>query len=445
MQKIFVLDTNVLIHDPRALFSFSDNHVYLPIGVIEELDNFKKGSDEKARNAREVVRQLDRLRKKSPLFEGVGLENGGLLKVEVESHVDGNLPAPLDRVKNDNRILATALFIKRIQDSMPEDKRKSVIVVSKDANLRVKADALRIQAEDYKTDKVEYKELFGEEHTLSLPDSEIDQLYHDRKITLFTEQTENLVPNGLVIVRGESSEKHSALALFRKDDHTLNLLIEKKEKISGISARNKEQQHALTLLLEDRIQLVTLVGKAGTGKTLLAIAAGLAKMKEERYTRLVVSRPIFPLGRDVGFLPGDIEAKIRPWLQPIFDNLEFLLSAGSPIKGMKSPRDLINSGMLELEPLTYIRGRSLANQYFIVDEAQNLTPHEVKTIITRVGEGTKIVLTGDPYQIDNPYIDSESNGLIYTAKKFKSVEISGHSTLVKGERSELAELASQIL
>jgi len=445
MQKIFVLDTNVLIHDPRALFSFSDNHVYLPIGVIEELDNFKKGSDEKARNAREVVRQLDRLRKKGALFEGVDLENGGTLKVEVESHVDGNLPAPLDRVKNDNRILATALFIKRIQDSMPEDKRRSVIVVSKDANLRVKADALRIEAEDYKTDKVEYKELFGEEHALTLPDKDIDTLYREKKITLFTEQTESLAPNGLVIVRGESSEKHSAVALFRKDDHTLNLLIEKKEKISGISARNKEQQHALALLLDDRIQLVTLVGKAGTGKTLLAIAAGLAKMKEERYTRLVVSRPIFPLGRDVGFLPGDIEAKIRPWLQPIFDNLEFLLSAGSAIKGMKSPRDLINSGMIELEPLTYIRGRSLANQYFIVDEAQNLTPHEVKTIITRVGEGTKIVLTGDPYQIDNPYIDSESNGLIYTAKKFKSVEISGHGILVKGERSELAELASQIL
>jgi len=445
MKKIYVLDTNVLIHDPRALFNFADNHVHLPIGVIEELDNFKKGADEKARNARETVRQLDRLRGKGSLFEGVPLDNGGTLLVEIESHVDGNtLPLALDRLKNDNRILATAVYCKRQQDKLPPERRKPVLIVSKDANLRVKADALGIRAEDYRTDKIEYKEMFGEQRRVTLPDEEVDRLYREKAIPF--DPPEGLCPNELIIVRGESSETHSAVAYFAAQSRRLRLLLDKKTKISGISARNKEQQHALTLLLDDDIQMVTLVGKAGTGKTLLALAAGIHRIRDERYSRLIVSRPIFPLGRDVGFLPGDVDAKIRPWLQPIFDNLEYLLASGNGgIKGMKSPRDLINAGILELEPLTYIRGRSLARQFFIVDEAQNLTPHEIKTIITRVGDGTKIVLTGDPYQIDNPYIDSESCGLIYAAKKFRDDDISGQATLVRGERSELAERASRLL
>lgn len=444
MTKIFVLDTNVLIHDPKALFSFSDNHVHLPIGVIEELDNFKKGGDEKARNARETVRQLDRLRATGSLFDGVPLENGGTIRVEVESHVESNtLPLPLDRLKNDNRILATAVFCKRQQDKKPPESRMPVVVVSKDANLRVKADALGMPADDYRTDKIEYQEMFGEQRSARLPDESIDRLYQEKTIPF--DAPADISPNELVVVRSEESEKHSAIALYCAPEKRLRLLIGKKEQIAGISARNKEQQHALTLLLDDSVQLVTLVGKAGTGKTLLALAAGIAKIREDRYSRLIVSRPIFPLGRDVGFLPGDLDAKIRPWLQPIFDNLEFLLSSGSGIKGLKTPRDLVSSGIIELEPLTYIRGRSLARQFFIVDEAQNLTPHEVKTIITRVGEGTKIVLTGDPYQIDNPYIDSESCGLIYVAKKFKDDEISGQATLVKGERSDLAERASRLL
>ncbi|MBI5142116.1 MAG: PhoH family protein [Nitrospirae bacterium] len=444
MKKIYILDTNVLIHDPKSLFNFADNHVYLPIGVIEELDNFKKGADEKARNAREVVRQLDHLREKGPLSEGVALETGGLIRVEVDSHADGKeLPQALDKLKNDNRILASALVTKADQDWRPEAVRMPVIIVSKDANLRIKADAMGITAEDYKTGKIEQQSIASEEKSITVADNDIDALYREKKLPL--ENPDGLEPNEFVIVHGESSDKHSGVAMFRKSDSTLRLLVSKKERFSGLGARNKEQQYALSLLMDDSIQLVTLVGKAGTGKTLLALAAGLAKVKEEKYSRLVVSRPIFPLGRDVGFLPGDVEAKIRPWLQPIFDNLEYLLSTGSGIRGMKSPKDLMNTGMLELEPLTYIRGRNLANQYFIVDEAQNLTPHEVKTIITRVGEGTKIVLTGDPYQIDNPYIDSESNGLIYVAKKFKGQETFGLATLVKGERSALAELASVIL
>jgi PhoH-like ATPase len=364
--------------------------------------------------------------------------------VEVDSHADGKeLPQALDKLKNDNRILASALVTKADQDWRPEAVRMPVIIVSKDANLRIKADAMGITAEDYKTGKIEQQSIASEEKSITVADNDIDALYREKKLPL--ENPDGLEPNEFVIVHGESSDKHSGVAMFRKSDSTLRLLVSKKERFSGLGARNKEQQYALSLLMDDSIQLVTLVGKAGTGKTLLALAAGLAKVKEEKYSRLVVSRPIFPLGRDVGFLPGDVEAKIRPWLQPIFDNLEYLLSTGSGIRGMKSPKDLMNTGMLELEPLTYIRGRNLANQYFIVDEAQNLTPHEVKTIITRVGEGTKIVLTGDPYQIDNPYIDSESNGLIYVAKKFKGQETFGLATLVKGERSALAELASVIL
>jgi PhoH-like ATPase len=438
MKKIFVLDTNVLLHDPRAIFSFEENDVVIPIVVIEELDKFKKGVDEIGRNARQISRILDELRLKGKLSVGVKLESGGNLRVELNHQSPSVLPNELIAAKADNRILSTALNLKN--DGLP------VILVTKDTNLRIKADALGMTAEDYESDTITLDELYSGETELLVAPGAIDDFYARGELQPADPKP---FPNQFALLKNSANESQTALARFSKQKSVFVPITTAKHGVWGISAKNKQQQFALDLLLNDDIRLVTLVGKAGTGKTLLALAAGLEKTIEARtFQRLVVSRPVFPLGKDIGFLPGDIEEKLKPWMQPIRDNLDFLVgSSGGPgrVKGKKDLQSLFDLGMIEVEPLTYIRGRSMPNQYLIVDEAQNLTPHEIKTIITRAGEGTKVVLTGDPYQIDNPYIDSSSNGLTFVVDRFKEEPIAGHITLIKGERSDLAELAATLL
>jgi PhoH-like ATPase len=438
MKKIFVLDTNVLLHDPQAIFAFQDNDVVIPIVVIEELDKFKKGVDEIGRNARMVSRILDEHRLKGKLSQGVQLKGGGCLRVELNHQSPQHLPNELIATKADNRILATALNLKH--DDLP------VILVTKDTNLRIKADALGLHAEDYESDTVTIDELYAGERELDVEPGTIDEFYTKGEMPAPEPRP---YPNEFLLLKNSANPSQTALARYSRQRNALVPIAGVKHGVWGINARNKQQQFALELLLNDDIRLVTLVGKAGTGKTLLALAAGLEKTIEARaFQRLVVSRPVFPLGRDIGFLPGDIEEKLKPWMQPIRDNLDFLMGASivaGRAKGKKDLQSLFDLGMIEVEPLTYIRGRSMPNQYLIVDEAQNLTPHEIKTIITRAGEGTKVVLTGDPYQIDNPYIDSSSNGLTYVAERFKEEPIAGHITLVKGERSDLAELAATLL
>jgi PhoH-like ATPase len=438
MKKIFVIDTNVLLHDPRAIFSFEENDVIIPIVVIEELDKFKKGIDEIGRNARQVSRILDEFRQKGKLSQGVQLDGGGNLRVELNHQSPQHLPNELIATKADNRILATALNLKH--DNLP------VVLVTKDTNLRIKADALGLRAEDYESDTITLDELYAGETELSVDPGVIDEFYAEGELPPADPKP---YPNQFVLIKNSANPSQTALSRYSQQKNVLVPIANIKHGVWGITARNKQQQFALDLLLNDDIRLVTLVGRAGTGKTLLALAAGLEKTIENRaFQRLVVSRPVFPLGKDIGFLPGDIEEKLRPWMQPIRDNLDFLMGASAiagRAKGKKDLQSLFDLGMIEVEPLTYIRGRSMPNQYLIVDEAQNLTPHEIKTIITRAGEGTKVVLTGDPYQIDNPYIDSSSNGLTFVVDRFKEEPIAGHITLVKGERSDLAELAATLL
>jgi PhoH-like ATPase len=438
MKKIFVIDTNVLLHDPRAIFSFEENDVIIPIVVIEELDKFKKGIDEIGRNARQVSRILDEFRQKGNLSKGVQLEGGGTLRVELNHQSPQHLPNELIATKADNRILSTALNLKH--DSLP------VVLVTKDTNLRIKADALGLRAEDYESDTITIDELYSGETELSVDPGVINEFYSKGELPAAGLK---LYANQFVLIKNSANPSQTALSRYNQQKNVLVPIANTKHGVWGITARNKQQQLALDLLLNDDMRLVTLVGRAGTGKTLLALAAGLEETIESRaFQRLVVSRPVFPLGKDIGFLPGDIEEKLRPWMQPIRDNLDFLMGASAVsgrAKGKKDIQGLIDLGMIEVEPLTYIRGRSMPNQYLIIDEAQNLTPHEIKTIITRAGEGTKVVLTGDPYQIDNPYIDSSSNGLTYVVDRFKEEPIAGHITLVKGERSDLAELAATLL
>lgn len=436
MKKHFILDTNVLLHDSNAILTFEEHTVVVPIYVIEEIDNFKRDQSELGRAARAVGRLLDGLREDGKLAEGVELENGGKLVVAFTAR---NLPESM-RIGNsvDNRILSCAL---EIQEHNPDD---DCILVTKDVNLRIRADALGLQVEDYDAERVEIDELYSGVIDIEAKGEDIDSFYSQGSLPL---PDPYYHPNEFVHLRDAVNPSHSALGKVDLLENTVVPIRRHKEGVWGVRPRNKEQSFAFDLLMDDDIKLVTLVGKAGTGKTLLAIAAGLHKVTEESvFQKVLVSRPVFPLGRDIGYLPGDIEEKVSPWMQPIFDNVEFLMGLSNAEKrNGRSHRELIDLGILQIEPLTYIRGRSIPNQYLIVDEAQNLTPHEVKTIVTRAAEGTKIVLTGDPYQIDNPYIDSSNNGLVHTVNRFRGEKVAGHMTLRKGERSELAELASNLL
>jgi PhoH-like ATPase len=437
MPKHFVLDTNVLIHDPRAIQQFGPDEVVIPIFVLEEIDSFKKEASERGRNAREVARILDGFRSAGArLADGAKLSNGGTLRVAAGQRSVAT--AVRESQVADQLILGVALHVR---DSHPQDE---TVFVTKDVNLRIRADALGLNAVDFDVGRVDIEELYSGMVEMPVSGAEVDTFYAQGALPL---EGVEAVPNQYVLLRDKDSPSHSALGRYDATQAKLVPLRKMRDGVWGIRPRNKEQHCALDLLLADDIKLVTLVGKAGTGKTLLAIAAGMQKVVEERtYHRLLVSRPIFPLGRDVGYLPGDLEQKLNPWMQPIYDNVEFLMGLSKQdAKNGRSYRELIDMGYIEIEPLTYIRGRSIPNQFIIVDEAQNLTPHEVKTIITRVGESTKIVLTGDPYQIDNPYVDATSNGLTTIVQKFKGQAIAGHVTLSKGERSPLAELASNLL
>jgi PhoH-like ATPase len=439
MKKIYVLDTNVLLYDPQALSRFEDNSIIIPITVIEEIDRFKKDMNETGRNARQFSRQMDAYRKEGSLSKGVSLGNGGTLRIEIyEENVMKRLPPELRVDRGDNRILAVAVDLMETKPTVP------VILVTKDTNLRIKADALGLAAQDYESDKVSIEDLFSGVASLEVAAELIDRFYSQGWLELDA----GLLPNQFVTLTEAANHSHIAIGRFDAGSRRIvPLRGVDKEGVWSLFPRNREQSFALDALLDDNVKIVTLVGKAGTGKTLLAIAAGLQKTAEENvYNRLLVSRPVFPMGRDLGFLPGDIEEKLTPWMQPIFDNVELLLTGHEGEKRhTKGYKELMAMGILEIEPLTYIRGRSIPNQYMIVDEAQNLTPHEIKTIVTRAGEGTKIVLTGDPYQIDNPYVDAESNGLTYVVERLKEQTISGHITMTKGERSELAELAANLL
>ena len=439
MIKNFILDTNIILHDCQSIFNFDDNNVIIPMMVIEELDHFKKEMNELGRNARQFSKIMDSFRAQGSLIEGVKIGNG-LISVGFSRRDALNLlPSEMDPKIADNRILAIALFIQK-HDSNP------TILITKDINLRIKADALGLSAESYENDKVDFETLFSG-HT-----EFIDQLKANQFVT-----------------RNDDGA-------IRRYDKTLDMLVPLRSDLEawGLSPRNNEQKMAMDLLLNDDIKLVTLVGKAGTGKTLLSIAAGLRKVTDEFiYKKMLVSRPVFPMGKDIGFLPGDINEKLAPYMQPIYDNIEYLMSGQlapkiKVVKPTKRPTkadnqaqavqeekefgvlgkghmELVAAGIMDIEALTYIRGRSIPNQYMIIDEAQNLTPHEIKTIVTRAGINTKFVFTGDPAQIDNPYLDASSNGLTYLVEKFKDEPIAGHVTLTQGERSELAEIASNIL
>lgn len=439
--KYFVLDTNVLLHNPASLFSFADNHVIIPFDVLEELDKFKKDSTDVGRSARTAIRHIDNLREKGHLAEGVKWNgHGGTIRIAMDSYRD---PVPgLNFEKTDNRIIAVAWHLKQ--------QGKHTIFISKDINARIKSDSLGIVTEDFENQKVDYESLYAGYRELTVPSAVIDRLYAEKRINItdpvLAGLAPKLYPNEYVLFKAGGEESQTGLARFVPSINAVLPLSRMKKAIFGISPRNLQQIMALDLLLDDDVQMVTLMGTAGTGKTLLALAAGMHKcFQEQRYERLLVARPIMPMGRDIGFLPGTKDEKLSAWMKPIFDNLEFLLTdrrvhSGETANVEAKLKGYVDSGKLILEALTYIRGRSIPHQFMIVDEAQNLTPHEIKTIASRVGEGTKLVLTGDAEQIDNPYLDANSNGLSFTIEKLKQFDLVGHVTLARSERSGLASL-----
>ncbi|SEN10887.1 PhoH family protein [Paenibacillus sp. OV219] len=443
MKKIFVLDTNVLLHDPQAIFAFDDNEVIIPAVVLEEIDSKKRLADELGRNARHVSRLLDQMRMIGHLHEGIGLDNGGVLKVELNHRSFIRVQEMFGEMSNDNRILAVALNYHL--EEVDKGNLRPVIIVSKDVLVRIKADVLGLEAQDYLSDQVVApSDVYTGYLTLKVHPSVIDEFYTYRFLTI-----KNLLlgtrlhPNEFVILRDEMGTSKSALLKVSQDGARLEPLYLSNDPVWGITARNAQQRMALELLLSDDIPLVTLTGKAGTGKTLLALAAGLMKVEDEhKYKKLLIARPVVPMGKDIGYLPGEKDEKLRPWMQPIYDNLEYLFDTK---KSGDIDKILMGLGSIQVEALTYIRGRSIPGQFIIIDEAQNLTRHEVKTIVSRVGEGSKIVLMGDPEQIDHPYLDSISNGLTHIVERFKQESISGHMTLEKGERSKLAQLAADLL
>lgn len=442
MKKTYILDTNVILHDPQSIFKFEENDIGIPITVLEELDTFKKSMDELGRNARYFSKVVDELRETGSLLEGVKVNSdGGKLRVFILSDKDyKTLPHDLDLAIADNRILAAAYL------------HKNSILVSKDTNMRLKADALGIPAETYENDRVNVEDFFTGILTVNSAEEIPPQEY--------------LLPNQYVVV------KNTCTGVITKEgryDKGLGEIVPLRDDLTswGLEPANDEQRYLMDLLLNDEIKLVTVSGRSGCGKTLCALGAALRKVTDEFvYRKLLVSRPVFPMGKDIGYLPGEISDKLSPYMQPIRDNVEFLVSGSVPtvkLAGKKRGRkskdeeekeagllgngyaELEAAGIMELEPLLYIRGRSIPNVIMIVDEAQNLTPHEAKTIVTRAGKGTKLIFTGDVEQVDATYLDSTSNGLAYLVEKFKDQKIAAHISLQKSERSELAEIAGNIL
>jgi len=435
-KKTYILDTNVLLSDAEAINSYKNNDVGIPLKVLEEVDKHKKRQDGVGANARQFIRLLDALREKGDIVEGIklGKGRGSIRTLKCDLSL---LPDAYDRQHPDNQILACALTeIKEVGDN------KNIILVSQDINMRVKCDSVGVKTDDYIPNQIveRAEEVFTGFTQYLVDDALIDRFYAGEKIML--EQKDiKLYPNQFVMLVSNANDKKTALARFKAYNHPLSKTKEYKNGVWGIHAKNKEQQFALELLMDPDVKIVSIIGRAGGGKTLNALAAGLQQILDDKvYKKLIVSRPVQPMGKDIGYLPGTLEEKMSPWLAPVQDNLEFLMGDDKAHLQM-----LMEAGTIEMEALTYIRGRSIANAFIIIDESQNLTSHELKTIITRVGEGTKIILTGDIEQIDNAYVDATTNGLTYAVEKLKDYEISGHITLKKGERSAVASLAASVL
>ncbi len=435
MKRIYVLDTNVFLTNSNSIFEFNNNDIVIPLKVLDEIDKHKKRQDGVGLNARSTIRILDGFRSKGNLHKGVRIAKGkGILSVRGYNSED--LPEGCDLDSADNEIITTAITEQK------KNLRRKVIVVTRDINMRVKCDSLEILTEDYVTNKIvtDHNKLFSGFKKNLVDDQVIDHVYEGREV-FFEKEEGKFVPNQFLMLVSNANEKKTALVRFKNYSMPLHKVSEYKHSVWGLKPRNKEQMFALDVLLDPDVPIVTLVGKAGCGKTLLAIASGLDQVLEEnRYKKLVVSRPVQPLGKDIGYLPGSMEEKMRPWLMPIQDNIDHLLNGKKDNMGI-----FFDNGTIQIEALTYIRGRSISNAFIIIDEAQNLTVHELKTIITRVGENTKIILTGDVEQVDSVYLDSTSNGLSYAVEKFKSYDLSAHMTLIKGERSKVATLASKVL
>ena len=442
-KKTYLLDTSVYLTNANSIYSYANNDIIIPLKVLEEIDKHKKRQDGVGSNARKIIRTLDSLREKGNLYKGVRLARGqGIISVK---RCDSNiLPEDLSPNIPDHLIIATALT------ELQTNPARKVIVVTRDINMRVICDSLGLHSEDFINHQVvkDTDSIFNGFKTCLVDDQTVDQFYEGEDIYIDAlPKSTKLYPNQYIMLVSSSSEKKTAIGRYISDNMPLRRVQTYKKGVWGVKARNKEQQFALDLLMDPSVQIVTLIGKAGSGKTLCAIAAGIEQIMqnpmvktEPRYSRMIVSRPVQPLGKDIGFLPGPMEEKMRPWLMPIQDNLQFLMGNDKLTLEM-----YMNTGQIEIEALTYIRGRSIANAFIVIDEAQNLTNHELKTIITRVGEGTKIILTGDVEQIDNAYIDETTNGLTHAVEKFKEFDISGHVSLHKGERSKVATLAAKIL
>jgi PhoH-like ATPase len=440
-KKNYVLDTSVYLTDADALFKFDNHDIFIPLKVLEEIDKHKKRQDSVGINARRIIRTLDDLRTKGNLQKGVRIDKGkGLLKaVSYEVLKDVIFPSDLDLRIPDHMIIATAMAVRQ------ESTRKTC-VVSRDINMRVICDSIGMPSEDYTTERVVHSsdELYSGLAVHLVDDQIIDRFYEDDDIYIEEDEVQvEWYPNQYVLMVSNANEKKTCLGRFYSHFQPIKKITHSKIPDWKISSRNKEQAFAIDLLMDPSVKVISLVGRAGSGKTLCAIAAGLQQtigLRENPYDRMIVSRPVQPLGKDIGFLPGTMEEKMLPWLMPIQDNLQFLVGGDKNTLKM-----YMDKGKIEIEALTYIRGRSIANAFIIIDEAQNLTAHEIKTIMTRVGEGTKIVLTGDVEQIDNVYVNETSNGLAHAVEKFKEYPIAGHVTFTKGERSEVATLASKVL
>jgi PhoH-like ATPase len=442
--SVYVLDISVLLYAPDALYDFPEKEVVLPVSILDALDTLRQDLGEKGRAANLVCRMLDEFGHLGNLVEGVCLPNGGKLRIELAEPETDSIPYSLNSKHFSNRVLAVACSLSR--------KNKDVVFVSHDENLRTKANTLNVPTISYQGRRKDDSSLYSGIRRCEVSKQKLRILSQQSLISteeILAELGGNVdfFPNQGLLLNSPEVPEEDVLVIYNHGKDKF-LTVSKEQGVWGIRPRNPEQRLALALLIDPKISIVTLSGKAGTGKTLLALAVGLQQMMVEKiYSRMLVSRPIFPMGRDLGFLPGDTQEKLAPWMQPIFDNLELLINNTSAKKGSKrdSYHELMERGMLVVEPLTYIRGRSIPNQYMIVDEAQNLTPHEMKAIVSRAGEGTKIVLTGDPNQIDNTDVNLSSNGLSSLVERFKVSPLAGHVRFTSVERSALAELAANVL